>query len=191
MKLKTFSLVTLITGAAGLVIGFGAPVLAFLLSFSEGHTISIIGGADAPTLSFLFARSMKPWHICLISLSLALIVTALFCLIFRKTTADHCRIKTTLLSLTISATGALGLLCLIVWFPIAAFNEASRYPIEYSVSQLVGVLCLVVATALLVAYGKTRYTYRSLRGVVIDVLTCLLYFPFFFNVSSFFYSLVS
>ena len=44
---------------------------------------------------------------------------------------NNCNIKTTALSLGLSAVGAAGLVCAFLWFSIVSFGEMSKHPTEY------------------------------------------------------------
>ena len=97
-------------------------------------------------------------NLCLLSniLSLTLLLCGGFCLVFKKTVYENCRLKTTLISLCISLFGAIGLCCLFIWFSIVAFGKMSSHPIEYPVSIVGGLLSLFMFIIAIAFYIKLR-----------------------------------
>lgn len=181
MKLKQTSLLTLSVGVLLLVIGAIAPFIALQTYTSQNGATGIIGGADTPTYKSVVFRLMNGWPFVAILFGIALVVSALFCLIFSKTVKNNCNIKTTALSLMLSAVGALGLVCVTLWIVIVSFGEMSRHPISYPVSILLGMFCFFMFLVLIALYFITRKKNWSIKGIVIDVLTSILYLlPFFF-----------
>ena len=181
MKLKQTSLLTLSVGVLLLIIGAIAPFIALQTYTSQNGATGIIGGADTPTYEFVVFRLMNGWPFVAILFGIALAVSALFCLIFSKTVKNNCNIKTTALSLMLSAVGALGLVCVTLWIVIVSFGEMSRHPISYPVSILLGMFCFFMFLVLIALYFITRKKNWSIKGIVIDVLTSILYLlPFFF-----------
>lgn len=140
-----------------------------LISLLCGIVLTVIGVAPFNGFSF-----------CLILFGAALIVTALFCLIFSKTIKANSTIKTSAISLCLSAVGALGLVCALIWYTIIVFHEMSKHPISYPVSVFLGIICFVFFIILIVLYFKHRRNSWSIKGVLIDVLTSIIYLPFFF-----------
>ena len=180
MKLKKFSIIGLVVGALAVLAGFGIPALTVLLSDLGGHSIGIIGGADLPTFSFVFWRSEL--FVMLATFGIPLVLTSLFCLIFPNFVRENFSIKTTALALSISAVGGLGLTCFLHCFFIAVFNEVSKHPIEYPASIAVGVLSLLAFFTLIVLYCVERSRKLKAVGIILDILTSILYLPFFFLV---------
>ena len=181
MKLKQTSLLTLSVGVLLLIIGAIAQFIALQTYTSQNGATGIIGGADTPTYEFVVFRLMNGWPFVAILFGIALAVSALFCLIFSKTVKNNCNIKTTALSLMLSAVGALGLVCVTLWIVIVSFGEMSRHPISYPVSILLGMFCFFMFLVLIALYFITRKKNWSIKGIVIDVLTSILYLlPFFF-----------
>ena len=111
--------------------------------------VGIIGGADTPTYEFVVFRVMDGWPFVAILFGITLIFSALFCLLFSKTVINNCNMKTTVLSLGLSAVGAAGLVCVCIWFVTVAFGEISKYPIKYPASVLLGSLCFFAFVVLL------------------------------------------
>ena len=188
MKLKQISLLTLLTGALFLIIGVMFPFITLQNYTSQNGAIGIIGGADTPTYEFLVFRIMNGWSFVAILFGVTLIVSALFCLIFSKTVKNNCNIKTTALSLGLSAVGAAGLVCVFLWFAIVSFGEMSKHPIEYPVSVLLGIISFLGFIVLIALYLKIRKTNWSIKGFIIDVLTSIIYLPTFFFVLSYMYN---
>ena len=191
MKLKQISLLTLLTGALFSIIGVIVPFITLQNYTSQNGAIGIIGGADTPTYEFVVFRIMNGCLFIAILFGITLIVSALFCLIFSKTVKNNCNIKTTALSLGLSAVGAAGLVCAFLWFSIVSFGEMSKHPIEYPVSVLLGIISFFGFIVLIALYLKTRKTNWSIKGLIIDVLTSIIYLPTFFFAFSYLYNTLS
>ena len=177
MKLKQISLLTLLTGALFSIIGVIVPFITLQNYTSQNGAVGIIGGADTPTYEFLVFRIMNGWPFDAILFGITLIISALFCLIFSKTVKNNCNIKTTALSLGLSAVGAFGISCVLLWFSNVAFNEVSRHPIEYLFSVLGGLGSFFVFLFLIAVYLKARVKIWSVKGFLIDVLTGIMFLP--------------
>ena len=188
MKLKQISLLTLLTGVLFSIIGVIIPFITLKNHTYQNGAIGIIGGADTPTYEFVVFRILNGWPFVTILFGSALIVSALFCLIFSKTVKNNCSIKTTVLSLGLSAVGAAGLVCAFLWFTIISFGEMSKHPIEYPVSVLLGIISFLGFIVLIALYLKIRKTNWSIKGFIIDVLTSIIYLPTFFFVLSYMYN---
>ena len=188
MKLKLMSLLTLLTGVLFSIIGVIIPFITLKNYTYQNGGIGIIGGADTPTYEFVVFRIMNGWPFVTILFGSALIVSALFCLIFSKTVKNNCSIKTTVLSLGLSAVGAAGLVCAFLWLTIVSFGEMSKHPIEYPVSVLLGIISFLGFIVLIALYLKIRKTNWSIKGFIIDVLTSIIYLPTFFFVLSYMYN---
>ena len=143
-----------------------------------GNGVGIIGGADIPTYLFEMTRLWRELF-CLMPFGTVLLVTGLCCLIFAKPIKAHCDIKTSAIAFGLSAVGALGLLCVLVWHEIVASHEMSRHPIEYPFSIALGLTCLLAFVSLIIWYVKQRKGRWSVKGVAIDIGTALLYLPAF------------
>jgi len=191
MKLKQMSLLTLLTGALFSIIGVIIPFITLKNYTYQNGGIGIIGGADTPTYEFVVFRILNGWPFVTILFGSALIVSALFCLIFSKTVKNNCGIKATVLSLGLSAVGALGLVCAFLWLSIVSFGEMSKHPIEYPVSVLLGIISFFGFIVLIALYLKTRKTNWSIKGFIIDVLTSIIYLPTFFFAFSYLYNTLS
>ena len=172
-----FSVLSLFIGVSVLLFCIVLPILS--LMNSDQGSVGIIGGADGPTAQFI-TQSMISYHLLEIHIGVVLIIAGLFCLIFSKTVKASCSIKTTALSLGISATGGVGLFCFLLWLVIIAFGETSKHPIEFTASKIGGFFCLALFILLMVFYIKQRKAFKSVKGVVIDVLTSILFLPTFF-----------
>ncbi len=188
MKLKQMSLLTLLTGVLFSIIGVIIPFITLKNYTYQNGAIGIIGGADTPTYEFVVFRILNGWPVVTILFGSALIISALFCLIFSKTVKNNCSIKTTVLSLGLSAVGAAGLVCAFLWFTIVSFGEMSKHPIEYPVSVLLGIISFLGFIVLIALYLKIRKTNWSIKGFIIDVLTSIIYLPTFFFVLSYMYN---
>ena len=179
MKLKSFSITSLVAGVCVLAAGFLLPVIVAMAQPSDG-SVGIIGGADMPTILFVVSLFLKQWPLCLILLGIALIITGLFSLAFSGAIKNHCTVKTSTLSVAISAVGGLGVVLANMWFIVAAFGTKPRYPDTNLPSVLVSVIAVIAFIALVAWYCKERKAQWSWKGALIDLLTCMLYSPAFF-----------
>lgn len=178
MKLKTFSALTGIAGLIALIAGAAMPFV-YIKDMLHGGT-GIVGGTDGPTYQYIVTRGLGNWPTFLMLAGAALVFTALFCLIFSNTVRKHCHIPTTLLSLGMSASGILGLVCLLECAAIFAIGSFRRYPIRFPVCVITGMLCACLLTWLAVMYYRVRRKHRSGVGFVLDIVTGILYLPSFF-----------
>lgn len=177
MKLKTFSIIAGIVGLVCLLVSAVMPIIYIKEMFNGG--IDIIGGADGPTYQYV-VRRLGSWPTFLMQAGGALVLTALFCLIFPNTLRKHCQISTTLLSLGMSASGILGLCCLLECAAIFAIGSFRRYPVRYPVCVITGILCACLLVWLAVLYYRVRRKHRSGVGFALDVVTGVLYLPSLF-----------
>lgn len=191
MKFKTFSWVILVCGILLVLASVPISAIPLMLYTAENGAIGIIGGAGIPTYQLAAFRIMNSWTFCFVLLGLALVITALFCLIFPKTVQNSCSAKTTAVSLSLSAVGGMGLGCLTVWYSIIVFHEMSQHPISYPVSILLGIACFVAFVVLIALHFKVRKPIWSIKGLVIDVCTSIIYLPTFFFAFSHLYEWIN
>ena len=190
MKLKRNALWALLAGFLIALAGAAMPIWVMLFYEPTAET-GIIGGAGAPTLQYLVSQTFGVLPYTLVLLGAAVMISAVFCLLFSKTVQGHCTLKTSLVSLGLSATGAAGLYCVLIWIACVAFGGATkRYPVRYPLSIALGMVCLCVFILLGLLYCKVREGKWSIRGVAIDVLTSILYLPAFFFAFNYLYSLI-
>lgn len=191
MNVKKIARIAFIIGGALMLIGFVLPFIVLTFKTSEGGAVGIIGGADKFTLDLLLRNTLSGFPLCLTWLGGTVAVSSLFCIIFSKTVQKHCGVKTSVISLLLSAVGALGMVCFLLWLSMAAFDEISKYPIEYPFSVAVGCTALMVFICLIAFYCTARLQRGwTLKGFLIDVLTSILCFPAFFICISWFISLI-
>lgn len=185
MKLKRISIYALIFAAALLATGV---ILTFIHINSLGSFELI--GIRRPSFWWWLSVAFDGIPLILVMISIPLMVSAAFCLIFSNTVKASCNIKTTSISLALSAVGALGLDCVLYWFTIVVFGEMSKYPNLYPIGIACGLLCLAAFAILIGVYFKTRKACWSAKGFIIDVLTSILYLPAFFFLFAYLISLV-
>lgn len=192
MKLKRNALIVLALGLIVAISGYVTPVVYWSHYTAHHGSIGLIGAADNPP-SYLFAlyAMFGGLPLVLVILGITLFVSAAFCLLFLKTVKAHCSIKTSAISLALSGIGVLGFICAFKWLTIVTFHEREKYPIQYPVSILLGILCAVAFVVLLVLYFKVRRTNWSMKGFVMDVLTGIVYLPAFFFVFAYLSEIVS
>ena len=189
MKLKRNALIILILGIV--MSGFGCITpIALINNVSQYRITGIIGGASAFTYQFLLLNLFDGLLFVVFLLGISLTISSTFCLFFSKTVRKHCNISTSALSVGLSSVGALGLVCALVWFAMVAFNEASKHPIQYPVSVTLGVLCFFAFISLIVVYFYKRSRNWSIIGVIIDILTSVVYLPAFFFAFTYLYELI-
>lgn len=191
MNLKRNALIILILGVLMSVLGFIAPIVYWNNYTLHNGAMGIIGGADAPTYTFMLLSLFDGLPFVLVLLGISLVVSALFCLIFFETVKNNCNIKTTALSLGLSAVGAMGLMCAFLWFTIVSFGEMSRHPIAYPASIILGLVCFFLFIVLIALYIKLRKNTWSIKGFFIDILTSIVYLLTFFFVFSYLYEILS
>lgn len=185
MKLRRYALWALLSGIGVFLLGFVGPVCLEIAM--HGPSTGIVGGADGPTYWFILSRLYDGWPIALILLGISVVISSGFCLLFSKTVNKHCNIKTSAISLGLSGVGAAGLVCALWCFAIVMFDGSSKFPIEYPVSISLGVLCFLAFILLIGLYFMVRGKNWSIIGVIIDVLTSIVYLPAFFWIISYVY----
>lgn len=184
MKLKRYSLWVLLSGIGVALLGLLTPIICMRIPVHGGSS-GIIGGMDGPTYWFILSHLYDGWPIAFILQGISVAISSGFCLLFSKTVNTYCNIRTSAISLGLSGVGALGVYCVFWWFAMAAFGEASRHPVEYPVSIALGMLCFLAFMLLIGLYFMVRRKSWSIVGVIVDVLTSILYLPSFFMIISF------
>ena len=190
MKLKRNALWVLLFGVVILLTGLLTPFGCLINCTSHQGAIGIIGGAEVPTYQFMFWSLLDGWPFVLILLGISLVLSACFCLLFSKTVNKCCRLTTSAISLGLSAVGALGLACVLLWLSIVTFGNMSRYPIQYPLSILLGMFCFCVFMILLALYFKARKGNWLWKGLLIDFLTSIICLPTFFFAFSYLYAFI-
>ncbi len=178
MKLKKYSVVALVLGFISALVGALTP--AIYLCMQKNDSFGVIGGASVPSYRFLLFRMLNGIPIVLVTLGLAFVISAVFCLLCSKTVKENCTTSTSAISMGLSAVGASGLVAALWWWSIVAYNEMSRYPIQYPFSVALGMVSLIVFVLLLFVYFKVRNRTPSNKGIAIDVATALVFLPTFF-----------
>lgn len=164
MKEKIASLIVFLCGCALVATRNIVPTpLLKLLSYI---------GAEIPERSFLFA-----WRNLLLFLGCALIISSLFCFIFTKTVKNSLNLSTTTISLVISGMCSGGLYC---FFVLALLENHSKYPITYPVGVSLLLISFFSLPALLCAYFAIRQKHWSIKGIIIDILTSIIFMPSIF-----------
>lgn len=179
-KLKLYSISLLCVGIVLLLITAIIPYFVFINYNAQNGSVGIIGGADGPTAIYITRTIFSSWKRALFVLGLSIIISSVFCLTFKKTVANNCSLKTTLTSFGISLTGASGLVYVMLWYSIVVFNAMSEHPIGYPLIIVFGILFFVIFLALIVYYCILRKKYSSIIGIIVDVLTSVLFLPSFF-----------
>ena len=185
MNLKKFSLIALSSGIFATVLGLIIPFIAIINRTNRNGAIGIIGGADIPTYRLLLWFVSSSWTLCLVYFGIALILTALFCLIFKKSVNENCTIKTSAISFCLSAVSAaavtFGFMCL----QIITYGMITDYSARFAIGVIISVIFLALSALLVYLYIKQRKGMMTVRGILIDILTVMVYFPTFSFVFSY------
>lgn len=179
MHTKRNALIVLICGVVLLALGFGFPILALL--GADSAAAGIIGGADAPTLRFMLSNILHGFPYVLISFGISIVLSSGFCLLFSKTVEEHCSIRSSAIALGLSAVSGAGLYCALVALMITLFNGLQSPPIRYPISIAGGFVCLAIFIVLYALYYFTRKAKFTVIGLILDVLTGILYLPGFLH----------
>lgn len=188
-KYKIYSSIALISGLLLALASVLVPIIKLSNYTAQNGSIGIIGGADKPTLLFLLKYSDGHLLFALI-LGLTLFLCGGFCLVFKRTVTNNCRLKTTALSLIISFFGASGLSCFFIWYSVVAFLEMSKHPISYPLSIIGGIFSLVAFIITIILYIKARKEHFKIKGIVVDIITSIITLPTFFLVCTEIYNLL-
>lgn len=189
-KFKIYSSIVLISGLLLALTSVLVPIIKLSNYTAQNGSIGIIGGADGPTAIYLTSRLLGERLLFALILGLTLFLCGGFCLVFKRTVTNNCRLKTTALSLIISFFGASGLSCFLIWYSIVAFLEMSMHPIAYPLSIIGGIFSLVAFIITIILYIKARKENFKIKGIVVDVINCIsLYFNIFHMTASVNYDL--
>jgi len=179
-KFKTYSSVCLFSGLLLALASVLVPIIKLSNYTAQNGSIGIIGGADGPTAIFLTFRLSDGYLLLLLILGITLFLCGGFCLVFKRTVTNNCKLKTTVLSLIISFFGASGLACFFIWYSIVAFLEMSMHPIAYPLSIIGGIFLLVAFIITIILYIKARKKNLKPKGIIIDILTSITTLPILF-----------
>ena len=173
MKIRKYSILATAAGVVSSCVGVAIPLIGM-------QNIDIVGGAGFSTFRLYLMHMLRGLPFWLTVLGGALIVLGILFLVFAKTVAENCRLKTSALAVGISASCGLGLCCAFLLMTFAAFGETKKYPITFPASVLLGFVSLCAFVMLLIFYFRIRIKTWSTKGFVIDVLTALILLPTFF-----------
>lgn len=179
-KYKIYSSIALISGLLLALASVLVPIIKLSNYTAQNGSIGIIGGADGPTAIYITSHLLGGRLILTLILGLTLFLCGGFCLIFKSTVINNCRLKTTALSLIISFFGASGLSCFFVWYSIVAFHEMPKHPIAYPLSIIGGILSLVAFIITIILYIKVRKENFKIKGIVVDIITSITTLPILF-----------
>lgn len=171
--MKRNSVTGLITGLSLTAIGFAISSL-----LTDYHTGNIVlnNGLEKIEWRYYLYYIM----ITLALFGIAVIITACFCLFFGKTVSKYCKLKTSAISLALSAIVALGLFCLMLFSSCFAFTDPKYHPITFPSSFILGSISFLIFIALLFKYAKLKKYNHSAKAIAIDMLFSFLYvIPFF------------
>ncbi len=181
-KYKIYSFIALISGLLLVLASILVPIIILSNYTAQNGSIGIIGGADGPTAIYLTSRLLGGRLLFTLILGLTLFLCGGFCLIFKRTITNNCRLKTTALSLVISFFGAMGLTCFFIWYSIVVLHKMSMSPISYPSSIIGGIFSFVAFIITIILYIKARKENFKIKGIVIDIMTSIITLPAFFLV---------
>ena len=180
-KIKIYSFISLILGLIFVLLSVMIPILLTYRYTQQSGSIGIIGGADYPTITWIISElGFDGYILLLFVIGIVLFLSGAFCLLFTKTVINNCSLKTTILSLTVSLFSAIGLICFITWYSIVVFHEMSKRPIAHPTSITGGLISLTAVIIAIWFYIKLRKHDLKVKGIVIDILTSIIYLPLFF-----------
>lgn len=166
----------LITALAILGAGLVALVLGLTMPYLLEDTLDHIGVSNY-TIS-LFTADYGVWCI-LAHLGGAVVLSVSFALIFRKTVVNHCTRTTSLLAFALSVMGSAGLVCALL-AGATIYRDLARYPYAHPTAIGAGVICLFACLILLGVYFVKWSQTGTWKGLLIDSLLTVIYFPAFF-----------
>lgn len=181
MKFKQLAFLLLVLGVLFLLIGIALPLAALQSNASQGGAIGIIGGASAPTYTFLLSQIVGSGPFCIALFGVALIISGLFLLFLRNAVKSVCTVETAVISFAASATGALAAACVMILL---------RAPSEvlFVIVVILGIASLAALALLMARYLRLRRLHRSVKGMLIDLGTAIIYFPAFLFLFSLLYN---
>lgn len=178
--MKKISTIVLIIGITLFIIGFILPLISFVFYTAQNGSVGIIGGADGPTAIYLTSTLLFNKHSVVWLYGVAFIISSLFCLIFEKTLKKSCSIKTSGISLSISAIISLGIYCFFCFISCFIMTHPNKHPIIFPTSIILGILSFVALIILINFYVKARKEKPSVKGIIIDILFVITFLvPFF------------
>ena len=172
-----------------LICGLFLAALCLFLPIIRTVSTDIIGGGGWPIYWLFLTRMGGGTVFCGLLFGIAMAVTALPAVIFRKAFDKACNLVCSGIAMGLSAFGGLGLTCFFYCYALGAFNETSNHPIGYPISLFLGALSLIFFIALSFLYFLVRIEKRSFLGFFYDVACSILYLPGFFMFTSFVASL--
>ena len=176
--LTTF-VILLAIGAILLTTGLLAPLYFLDASVGE-HPVGIIGGAGVHTYSFFLIRQFNGLWLSLALLGGATMIASAFSLIFHKLVSKTCGLITSLHSLALSLFGSTGL-NFAIWTALTSFSWDMRYPYANPTFYGCGLICLFICIFWLISYFfGPWYKRASFRGLLLETMLTILYFPGFF-----------
>lgn len=171
MKRSYFITALCLLGAGMLALALALPV-PYLLE--EG-----LRSVGAPTYEWLmFAVENGLWCI-LAHLGGAIVLSSVFALIFRKTVENNCTLRSSLLALALSAIGSAGLVCALL-AGTTIYRDLAYYPYAHPTAIGAGVICMFAGFVLLGVYFVRWSQKGTWKGLLIDSLLTVVYFPAFF-----------
>ncbi len=84
MRMKKFSIITIIISALLIVLGIASPLISALLIPKDAASIGIIGGADGPTAILLTSTLLSSVYGKLITLGVIALIVGVVLLIISK-----------------------------------------------------------------------------------------------------------
>jgi hypothetical protein len=180
MKTRRFPLLVLLVGLLLTIVGLVLPIIFIR---TGGAATGIIGSADAPTYWYIVRKALGGFPLWLDLMGAAMILTSLPAVFFIKTFQRVCSLKTSGITVGLSAVGGLGLMCAIICFLLGSL-DFSRYDPYYFILYLIGLFSCFGFIALICLYFEARGKKPSILGFIYDLITSILYLPVFFFLST-------
>ena len=182
------SLIVLILGFVVLLAGVFAPVIRVMTYTAKNGAIAVIGGVDTKSSAVLMYSGLPT---VLILFGVSIIICSIFCLIFIKSISNECSVKTSIVSIGISAVISLEIYCILAYISCFFLTSPDRHPIRYPASIIVAGICLIAYVLLLWLYFRHRKSNMSASGVIIDIAFTAMYIVPMFLAYAFIHNTIS
>lgn len=152
--------------------------IILLMIWSLFPFIAKISGIDAYSNISMIRASM-------LIFSIAFFVLSILLHIFRKQMEEYCSLRTTCLSILISAVGSLGLYAAFIFYLTFFLGSVREHPIVYNVGRVVIPLSFLLFCILLVVYILVRRKKIFSIGTVIDIIISIIFIIPFWSIYAF------
>lgn len=188
--MKKFSIITIIIGAFLIISGIVTPWISLLL-MPPAPSVGIIGGADGPTLNYLYRDAwLSSVHFPLSLLGIATIITGIMTLIFKKSIIKNCNIKSSAYALSISALISLTFYCIIAYIFIGSWHDTNvTFSASHFICILLALLSLIGCIILGISYAKKYICDKKYKRIIFDIGIIIVFFVPFLMLFSYIHSI--